>query len=192
MRTKLFTLDTALLTTRCVVRRFREGDGKAFYRLIDDNRDHLLDHFPFLVAEAGQNRAKAEGFVRRALAAWLLQQRYAFAIWDNETTDLIGFIQLADVEWDIPKAEVHYFLDREQVEKGIMTEVLARVVRFAFKQLELEKLYVLTLSDNYGSHRLVRRIGFSREGDLRNEFRKPGGGLVDVIRFGLSRETYAE
>ncbi len=192
MRTKLFNVDTALLTTRCVVRRFREGDGKDFYRLVDDNRDHLLDHFPFVVAEGGQNRAKSEGFVRHCLADWILQGRYAFGVWDNETTKLIGFIQLAEVEWDIPKAEVNYFLDKEEVEKGIMTEVLARVVRFAFKQLELEKLYVLTLSDNYGSHRLVRRIGFSREGDLRNEFRKPAGGLVDVIRFGLSRETYAE
>ena len=73
-----------------------------------------------------------------------------------------------------------------------MTEVLARAQRFAFRQLELEKLYYKVLSDNYGAQRLARKVGFSREGDLRNEFRKGSGALVDVMRFGLSRETYGE
>ena len=192
LRTRLYDLDTALLTHRCVVRRWREGDGRALYTLIDGNRDHLLDHFPHLVAEGGKNRARAEGFVRHALADWLLQQRYAFGVWHNESTELIGFVQLDDIDWDVPLGEVSFFLDRAYVEQGIMTEVLARVVRFAFRQLELEKIFLRMLSDNYASQRLARRVGFSREGDLRNEYRRPGGTLVDLVRFGLTRENYGE
>jgi hypothetical protein len=35
-------------------------------------------------------------------------------------------------------------------------------------------------------------VGFSREGELRNEYRLPGGALVDLMRFGFARQTYGE
>lgn len=192
MRASLFNIDTALLTNRCVVRRFRENDGAAFYQLVDDNRDYLLNHFPILVAEAGQDADASETFLRERIAYWLLQQDYAFGVWSNKTTRLIGYVHLFDVDWSVPSAEVSFFLDRGFEKQGMMTEALARTVRFGFLQLDLEKIYLKTLADNYGSQRVARKVGFSREGDLRNEFRRPGGMLVDLIRFGLTRETYGE
>ena len=192
MRPDLFNIDTALLTPRCVVRRFRENDGAAFFALIEGNRDYLLDHFPILIEEVGTDANAAEAFVRERIAYWLLQQDFAFGIWSNETSKLIGYVHLFDLNWNVPAAEVSFFLGKEQEEKGLMTEVLARVVRFGFRQLALEKIYLKTLADNYGSQRVARKVGFGREGDLRNEFRRPGGMLVDLVRFGLSRETYGE
>lgn len=192
MRPSLFSIDTALLTNRCVVRRFRENDGAAFHKLISANSDYLKDHFPILVGEIGTTEDNAEIFIRQRIAAWLLQQDYAFGVWLNESTELIGFVHFFEVEWSIPMAQLSYFIDRDHVQQGLMTEVLARTVRYGFKQLELEKIYLQMLADNYASHRLARRIGFNREGDLRNEFRKPGGMLADLVRFGLTRETYAE
>ena len=192
MRSSLFNIDTALLTNRCVVRRFRENDGPAFYELVDSNRDILLDHFPVLVAEVTETPDAAEVFVRERIANWLLQYDFAFGIWSNKSTELIGYFHFFELDWSVPSAEISFFLDKSQEEKGLMTEVLARTIRFGFKQLELEKIYLKTLADNYGSQRVARKVGFSREGDLRNEFRKPGGMLVDLVRFGLSRETYGE
>jgi ribosomal-protein-serine acetyltransferase len=192
MRHQLFNIDTALLTSRCVVRRFREDEGEVFQDLIFKNRDLLHDHFPLLVEKVAASAKTTEAFVRERIANWLLQNDFAFGIWLNETTDLIGYIHLFDLKWEVPAAEVSFFLDRDHLKSGIMTEALARVVRFSFKQLDLEKIYIKTLSDNYDCQRLVRRVGFSREGDLRNEYRKPGGTLVDLVRFGFSRETYGE
>lgn len=192
MRHQLFDVDTALLTKRCVVRRFRENEGEIFQDLIYKNRDILQDHFPILVGEVAASVGATEVFVRQRIAAWLLQNDFAFGIWLNETTELIGYIHIFDINWEVPCAEMSFFLDRDHIKSGIMTETLARVIRFAFKQLDLEKVYIKTLADNYDSQRLVRRVGFSREGDLRNEYRKPGGSLVDLIRFGFSRETYGE
>lgn len=192
MRPQLFNVDTALLTNRCVVRRFRENEGAAFKELIYTNRDQLQDHFPRLVGEISATEEDAEVFLRERIAGWLLQSDYAFGIWSNETTELIGYIHLFEINWEVPSAEISFFIDKDLKKQGLMTEVMARVIRFGFKQLELEKIYLRTLSDNFDCQRLVRRVGFSREGDLRNEFRKPGGTLVDLVRFGFSRETYGE
>ncbi|MEM7572187.1 MAG: GNAT family protein [Bacteroidota bacterium] len=191
MDPRLYTIDTALLTQRCVVRRFREDDGKAYYQLLQNNQTHLSDHFPNLI-KAIDSPEMAEAFIRHRIADWLLQKEYTFGIWENETTDLIGYIHFFDINWDVPIAEISYFLDRESVNQGLMTEVLAKAIRFGFLQLELEKIYLRTLADNYASQRVARRIGFQREGDLRNEFKRPGGQLVDLIRFGITRESYGE
>ncbi|SEP63521.1 GNAT family N-acetyltransferase [Neolewinella agarilytica] len=192
MRPQLFNIDTALLTSNCVVRRFRENEGGVFRNLIEQNKDYLQDHFPILVAEVGADDDSAECFLRERIAAWLLQQDYAFGIWHNESTELIGYVHIFDINWEVPMAEISYFIDKDHMKQGLMTEVLARVLRFVFRQLELEKIYLKTLSDNFASQRLARRVGFSREGDLRNEFRKPGGMIADLVRFGFSRETYGE
>lgn len=191
MRKELFSVDTALLTNRCVIRRFREGDGQAFYKLLENNRSHLESHFPSLI-EGIRSADEAEGFLRHRIANWLLQEEYTMGIWLNESTELIGYIHFFTIDWDTPKAEISYFIDREHTQQGIMTEVMARCVRFGFLQLELEKIFLHVLSDNYVSQRLARRIGFHREGELRNEFRRIGGQLVDLIRFGFARETYGE
>ncbi|MEM6395570.1 MAG: GNAT family N-acetyltransferase [Bacteroidota bacterium] len=191
MDPRLYHIDTALLTPRCVIRRFREGDGKPFHNLIQNNQTHLTDHFPHLV-KAIDGPEMAEAFIRHRISDWLLQQEYTFGIWENESTEMIGYVHLFHIDWDVPIAEISYFLDREASGNGIMTEVLARVVRFAFLQLEVEKLFLTTLADNYASQRVAKRVGFQREGDLRNEFRRPGGTLVDLVRLGFTRETYGE
>lgn len=192
LRPQLFSVDTALLTPRCVVRRFREDDGRAFHELLRVNHEYVQDHFPYLTEAAGKSPEEAEAFVRRRMAAWLLQEDYAFGVWSNESTELIGYVHLFEVDWELPIAQLSFFIDRDHARRGIMTEVLARVVRFGFKQLGLEKIYLLTLADNYAGQRLARKIGFGREGDLRNEFRRPGGTLVDLMRLGLTREQYGE
>lgn len=191
MNPRLYKIDTALISTRTVVRRFREGDGSAFYELVQRNSMYLEDHFPYLVEQV-RGADEGEAFVRGRLADWLRQERFAFGIWRREEADLIGFIQLHEVDWAIPRAEVSYFLDQSQAGKGVMTEVLARIVQFSFRQLRLNKLALRTLVDNYPSQRLARKVGFRREGDLRGEFAKPSGALIDLMLFGLTREEYGE
>lgn len=181
--------ETALLTRRTVVRRFRENDGEAFFDLVQNNHSRLNDFFPDL-PQAIHNPLEAEWMVRRWLADWLQLHAFRFAIWEKELASIIGFIQLTQMDWRIPKAEVSFFIDRDFENQGLMTEALEHLVRFAFREIDLEKLIVRPPMDNYPSQRLVRKVGFQREGDLRADMRLPNGELVDVMLFGLSKSTY--
>ncbi len=186
MRHELFPAETALLTARAVVRRFREGDGVALYELVDNNRSYLSDYFS-QVHHATPDKETAEQYVREKMAAWLLQQEYCFGIWENRSAQLIGQIQLTNIDWSIPRAELSFFLDQSFQGKGMMTEALQAVIRFAFTQLFIEKLSLPTSMENYDMHRIARKCGFRREGDLRSEMRKGGGDYIDVMLFGLTR-----
>ena len=180
----LFKIDTALLAKRIVVRRFRENEGVKFQQLVQDNSTMIHDILPVTV-EACQTKAGAEHFLRKKIAAWLLNEAYCFGIWDNESAEMIGFIEIVNIDWRIPKGELAFFIDKDFKEKGLMTEAMKVVIAFAFKQLKMERLALRTAMDNYAAQRLAKKCGFYREGDLRNEFRNASGALIDAMIFGL-------
>lgn len=189
MRSELFELDTALLTARTVVRRFRENEGLLFYDLFQENRNLLIDNFP-KTDRALASQEKAEEYVRQSICDWLFHRDFMFGIWDNESAKLIGFIRLFHIDWDVPKGELAYFLDKDYSGKGLMTETLHAVVELAIKKMGFYKLYVRTATDNYGSQRVARKLGFRREGDYRGDFRNPSGDLLDTMVFGLTAQDF--
>jgi RimJ/RimL family protein N-acetyltransferase len=189
MKAELFNIDTALLTSRTVVRRFRESEGENFYELIQNNQTLLIDHFPHMVQRLADKEI-AEFYIREKLVEWLQHREFVFGVWNKESAKMIGYISLFEIDWEVPSARVTYFIDREHSGKGIMTEALWAVVRFAFQQLKMEKLYSRMAADNFASQRLARKCGFRREGDLRSAFRKYTGDLIDLILLGLTRAEF--
>lgn len=180
MQERLFHLDTALLTPRTVIRRFREEDGEAVYQLVYPNLSWLAD-FGTPWNASIHTLADAERYVRVQLADWLRQEGYGFGIWDKDQARLIGLLHLDRIDWQLPKGELAFFLDPEFSRKGLMTEVLIKVLAFAFEELGLQKVKLSLDVDNYPGQRLARKCGFRREGDLRMERRKHGGELTDIL-----------
>lgn len=189
MRPELFDLDTALLTTRTVVRRFRENEGHLLYDVFQANRNLLIDNFP-KTDRALSSKEKAEIYVRQSICDWLFHRDFVFGVWENESAELIGFIRLFHIDWEVPKGELAYFIDKASGGKGIMTEALYAVVQMAFSSMNFAKLYVRTSTDNFGSQRVARKLGFRREGDHRSDFRTSAGDLVDTMVFGLTAQEF--
>lgn len=186
MTPALFQIDTVLITPHTVIRRFREGEGAAFYDLLDNNRSRLEELFAPSVSPVN-HAEECEMLVRRKLAAWLLQESFAFGVWHFQTAKAIGYIELFNVALEVPRASIHFFIDRDYEGKGMMTEVLQEVIRFGFRQLSLERIDLYTASDNFPAQRLARKCGFRRDGDLRGYFRKPSGELMDVVLLSINK-----
>ncbi|NBC06393.1 MAG: GNAT family N-acetyltransferase [Bacteroidetes bacterium] len=189
MQARLLDVDTALLSPHTVVRRFREGDGEALYNQVQDNYNRLYDDFPSLI-QAISSKEEGEFFVRRRLADWQLQQGYCFGIWHSKETQLIGMLYFTNIDWAVPKARVCFFIDRNHSEQGLMTESMLAGLDFVFRQLEIEKLELRTSMENVAAQRLARKCDFRREGDLRGDFRRPSGEIIDRMQFGLTRAEY--
>ncbi len=186
MRKEILDIDTALITPRTVVRRFRENDGKVVYDLIQNNISKLEDFHKRTVHNVTSPEL-GEIYVRKKLSNWLLQTGYTFGVWDKQSAELIGFINIFDINWDLPEGHLEFLLDHRFTGQGIMTEALFSIIRFSFNQLTLEKLYFTTLMDDYAGQRLVRKCSFRREGDLRGAFRRNTGEIIDLMLFGLTR-----
>lgn len=186
MMPQLFHIDTVLLSQHTVIRRFRENDGEAFYELLDNNRSRIEELLALSASDIG-SKEDCEAFVRRKLSNWLLQQSYAFGVWHTDGAKPIGYVELFKIDWSVPKSCIVFFVDKEYESKGIMTEVIREIGRYAFSQLNMERIELFIASDNFPAQRLARKCGFRREGDLRAFFRRPSGELVDVMLLAVTR-----
>jgi ribosomal-protein-alanine N-acetyltransferase len=70
------------------------------------------------------------------------------------------------------------------VRKGIGTEATARVLQVAFEELDMHRVTARVAVGNVGSERVVQKLGFLKEGTLRDEV-KVGGRWLDHSVWGL-------
>ncbi len=106
-----------------------------------------------------------------------------FAIRKKQSNLLIGTIGL------IPnmlhkKANVGYWLGEEYWNKGFMTEALTALIRFSFKQLNLNKVYASHFIENPASGKVLLKSGMIQEAILKQEFFREGK-FHDIARYAI-------
>jgi len=87
------------------------------------------------------------------------------------------------------QAELGYDLNPAFWGKGIMTEALSAIIQYGFDHMGLHRIEVLIPHRNKRSQGLVRRLGFRKEGVLRDHYFIEGRFSDDVI-FSLLKEGW--
>lgn len=180
---------TILTSPDLVLRPYREEDTAAFYQLIQDNRARLAPAFPGRI-RLTQNLEECRRLLLQFKSDWLLGQVYAFGIWEKASNIYIGEISLKNFDRTVPKAEIGYYLDQQAEGKGYGSQMLRSLVRFAFEDLNLNKVFLRAAIDNLRSYALAERCGFRREGLMLQDFRDHQHHLVDIYYYGLTRRDY--
>ncbi len=100
--------------------------------------------------------------------------------------ELIGTATLFNLNLDSQRAEVGYALDRAEWGKGYMSEALRALLTFAFEEHGLRRIEADVDPRNTASLQSVERLGFQREGYLRERW-QVNGEIQDTVFFGLLR-----
>lgn len=189
MKESLLHIKESLQTSRLLLKRYQEGDGRIVYNLIVANKSRLEDHFPRTIAQITDEN-KSELYVRSRIADWYAQRGYFFGIWEMSSQTYIGQISVKNIDWEIPRAEIGYYISKEYEGKGLMTEVLKQIIKFSFEQLKVKKLFLRTTPSNARSSKLAENCGFVKEGWLRKDFLKSDKTLVDIIYYGITLQDF--
>lgn len=105
---------------------------------------------------------------------------------------LVGSIGADHLEVEsMHRAQVGYWLARPCWNRGIMTEALTRYASYAFAELRVTRLEAEVFPWNGASIRVLEKVGFHREGCLRN-YREKDGELMDVLIYGLLEDEQEE
>jgi [ribosomal protein S5]-alanine N-acetyltransferase len=182
-------LPGSIESSRITIRRYQQGDGLAVYSLIKFNRARLEDSFPKTTAFI-TNDERGELYVHRKIREWRDQKSFYFGVWHNQTNEYIGQVFLRNINWDIPRAELGYYIDKAHEGNGFMKEAIRSLIIFGYEKLKVNKLFIRVLSSNAQSSSLAETCGFTKEGLLRNDFVKKNGSLSDSIYYGLTRDDY--
>lgn len=80
---------------------------------------------------------------------------------------------------------IGYWCVPEARGRGLTTRALRLVSRWAFDELGLERLELITDPDNVASQRVAEKVGYQREGVLRSHLLHPDGRRRDSVMFSL-------
>jgi RimJ/RimL family protein N-acetyltransferase len=108
-----------------------------------------------------------------------------FAICDK-TNDLhIGNIKVDNFDWVSRTCELGVLLgDRTYWGKGIGTEVMRLTLLYAFEQLNIRKVMLAVYANNPAAIKLYEKVGFVKEGCLRQQIHYKGE-YIDKYYMGI-------
>ncbi|KAA9338517.1 GNAT family N-acetyltransferase [Hymenobacter busanensis] len=186
---------TEICTPRLLLRPWQPADAPALWAMLTSEAPRLLRNFPRTLG-AVTDEASAAAFIALREADWAIGAGFQYGIWPVAAPGrCAGLISLRDVlrsPFDVPKAEVAYFVGAAFEGQGLLREGLVAVLgEAAFEALRLEKVFARILPDNERSRQLALRLGFVHGGRLRREFRQGDDGrYVDIDYFDLLRTDW--
>lgn len=172
------------------LRRYHPSNAEGVRQLIDRNRERLRRNFPEL-ANGVKTVEAASAYIVASDKQWVDGAAFVYGVWVPSELHPIGQLRIKNMVWDVPSAELSYFVDRQWVRKGVATEAVRAVLREAFDERGFRRVYVRIIGANEESLALARRLKLRHEGIHRNSFRCGLGELHDVHLFAMTDVDYS-
>jgi RimJ/RimL family protein N-acetyltransferase len=187
IKDKLATLsDFPVLESDCIrLRGIRESDLDGLFTLFSDPRVmRYWSRGPMTDRQEAVDYAKTilDGFVKRDLLNWIVA--------DAGSDAMIGTATLYEINPQHARAGLGYALMPDYWGKGLAQEAAALAISYGFLELGLHRIEADTEPNNLRSNRVLERLGFQREGLLRERYRV-AGEVQDSVILGLLRAEWA-
>ncbi len=168
------------------VRLIKKADTLPYFQLIENNKSRLEDFVAGIVSKT-KTYIDTEIFIDKIIEKSTNKTYFPYVIIDTSNQEFVGFIDVKSIDWNIPKAEIGYFIDKKYTGKGIVENVLNLIINHFFNKLKFVKLLLRIHQDNKSSIRLAEKCGFTIEGTIRKDYKTTKGKIVDLIYYGKIR-----
>jgi RimJ/RimL family protein N-acetyltransferase len=168
-----------LRTARLLLRPLREADATDLLRIYGDPQvTRYLSKPPWTTLEEALASIAQDG------VALPRGEYLRLGIELPDEARVIGTCALFHLEWPSRRAELGYCLATDAWGKGYVGEALGALVDYAFEELHLNRLEADVDPRNAASKRVLERLGFRREGLLRERW-IVAGHVSDTAIYGL-------
>ena len=164
-----------LALSTCTVRSWRASDVETLVSHANNRAIwvNLRDRFPH-----PYTRRDGLDFLRSVVGQYP-ETIFAMAV-DEQAVGSIGFVLQPDVER--VSAEIGYWLGQPFWGRGIATDSLRAVTRYALERHGLSRLFALPFATNVASCRVLEKAGYQLEARLRRSAIK-NGIIVDQCQY---------
>ena len=135
--------------------------------------------------------AEAESQVERSIKYFAARDALKWVLTRPGEDRLLGHASLFNFSEQSGRADIGYGLARQHWGQGFMHEALCAIVDYAFGPLGLRRLEAYVDPANAASLRALERLGFAREGVLRERW-QVGETISDSVLFGLLAREWRE
>ncbi|MCB0833758.1 MAG: GNAT family N-acetyltransferase [Bacteroidetes bacterium] len=148
----------------------------------------VVEHQPLIYLNPDQIRADLEKLTTNTLPDYS-KDRFQWIIERKETNDAIGWMTLSIRTWEHLIGEIGYSVSQKHHQKGYGTEALQMMLRKVFLEAGLYRVEAKCAVDNVASARLLEKVGFQKEGTLREYF-NIRGRRCDHFMYSVLRHEY--
>ncbi len=116
---------------------------------------------------------------------------FSWAVEHRADHKMIGRIQLGAYNAADARADLGYAYNRRYWGKGYATEAAQAVLKIGFESLKLHRVGAKVLPDNVGSIRVLEKLGFQREGVVRQAY-SLRGPYEDLLCYSILAPEWRE
>lgn len=167
----------------CHLRLPEEGDAAELYEVIAADRQPLARWMPWA---AGQTLEDTLTFIRTSRQQLADNRGFQAVIIDGDA--IAGGIGFARLDWENRSASLGYWLREASQGRGLVTKATRALVTYAFEAWKLNRLEIRAGTGNHRSQRVAERLGFVKEGVIRDAERIGDRYIDHVLYSVLARE----
>ncbi|WP_445491709.1 GNAT family N-acetyltransferase [Niallia sp. 03133] len=153
----------AIATDRLVLRELTESDAPAILNCFSNEK--VLRYYG---QQPLSSIEQVKEIIRNFDDSFKGNQGIKWGIQRNEDESIIGTIGLQNWSVEHKKAELSYALFPEYWGCGYAEEAVSEVISYGFNKLELIRIGAVVFTENEASNKLLVKLGFEKEGVLRN------------------------
>lgn len=165
------------------LRAWTENDIDSALEIVLRNREHLQTYMQWMTPDYSIDSAKK--FIVDGIAHRLERKTLGLALLRGDR--LIGSTGFNRLDWPARVCEIGYWIDRDEEGKGIITRACRTMIDYAFGQLEMNRVEIRCSTQNARSAAVPERLGFTKEGVLR-QAEVLNGQAHDFCIYGLLAE----
>lgn len=173
-------------TDRLLLREVDFSDIDDLFKVLKDPDVAEYDYFYPV-----ETKEKALAFIERYKRELEENEEITWGIILKESQKLIGTCCLGNFDKGAERAEIGYALAKAQWGKGYATEAAKNILAYGFNSIKLNRIEATITPGNDSSIRVLEKLGFQREGLVRQRDLIKGK-LVDGIIMGLLKSEFQE
>lgn len=158
-----YRIETKHLLVRC----YNPGDAPLLAESVTENIEHLRPWMPWVYAEPEPIEEKVQR-LKRFRGLFDLGENFVYGIFNPEDTKLLGGTGLHPRIGE-RQLEIGYWIHKDYVNRGLVTECTAALVKVAFELIHVHRLEIHCDPANLASAAIPRKLGFTHEGTLREK-----------------------
>jgi len=159
-------------------------DALNLNKLLVSNTDRFKLYLPKTLSE-NRTLESTKKYILKRIELLKSNSEYTFTIKDKTSKEIAGIIVLKAIDWSKKKGEFAYCIGRKFEDRGWMTEAIKATSKFCFKELNLEKLQIISHKSNFASIKVAEKSNFVWVKTLKNEFTPTGQTPIDMELFEL-------